>query len=189
MADLNKQELRRLAEAATPGPWTATDYGSDCDKGPWWFIDTPAAQADIFDDGCPSQNHSEASRGERDMKFIAAANPATILALLDELERLERFKTAYMEWQDKTEWVQKTAQPEELGKHRADVLAQRLKKAEAERDAAVAELEACKRGRPLDLARFDFGGPLGAVSDGAMGASVGALLEPAKDDGEGSVNG
>lgn len=83
---INKEELRRLAESATPGPWNATNYSHD-DGSDWWFVDTSHARADIFDDGGdPAPNHYDCERGERNMKFIAEANPSTILALLDELE-------------------------------------------------------------------------------------------------------
>ena len=60
-----------------------------------------------------------------DSVFIAAANPATVLALLDELEALQSFRTAYMEWSDKTDWVQTDKRIDVIkpwGKHRADVL-------------------------------------------------------------------
>lgn len=43
-----------------------------------------------------------------------------------EVERLRRFEAAYIEWQEKTEWVQADAKPKELGKHRADVLRERI---------------------------------------------------------------
>lgn len=175
MADLNKQELRRLAQCASTGPWKAEMEGGRMNVASedWYLLEM----------------HHDQPLFMTDAAFIAAASPATILALLDELERLESFKTAYMEWQEKTDWVRKDAKPKELGLHVADVMTARITKAEAERDAALAELEACKRGRPLDLARFDFGGPIGAVSDVVMGVGIGALLEPAKDDGEGGANG
>lgn len=50
----------------------------------------------------------------------------------------DKFKEAYDVWQDKTEWVQETAQPRELGLHRADVLKMRIEsiRAEALEDAA-----------------------------------------------------
>lgn len=50
------------------------------------------------------------------------------------IAELERFKAAYEEWHEKTEWVQETATYKELGKHRADVLRERI--AELEKDAA-----------------------------------------------------
>ena len=40
--------------------------------------------------------------------------------------QLDRFKSAYIEWQQKTEWIQTEVKPKELGKHRADVLRERL---------------------------------------------------------------
>ena len=49
-----------------------------------------------------------------------------IARIQDECELLRNFKIAYNEWQDKTEWVQQTATVKELGKHRADVLKDRL---------------------------------------------------------------
>lgn len=42
------------------------------------------------------------------------------------------------EWHDRTEWVQKTALPHELGLHRADVLRLRIES----RDKRIKELEA-----------------------------------------------
>lgn len=50
-------------------------------------------------------------------------------------------ETAMQEWANKTEWVQQTCQPEELGMHRADILKARIAElearlAEAQKDAA-----------------------------------------------------
>lgn len=50
------------------------------------------------------------------------------------IKALEQFESAYKEWSDKTEWVQQTAKPKELGKHRADVLRERIEA--LEKDAA-----------------------------------------------------
>jgi hypothetical protein len=41
---------------------------------------------------------------------------------------IERLNKALDEWHNKTEWVQETAQPLELGMHRADVLKQRIER-------------------------------------------------------------
>lgn len=49
----------------------------------------------------------------------------TLLALLDEVEELQSFRTAYMEWSDKTDWVRTDRRfdvVKPLGKHLADVL-------------------------------------------------------------------
>lgn len=48
-----------------------------------------------------------------------------------ELRRLHQVQLAWREWQEKTEWVQNTAEPQELGMHRADVMRQRLEQAKA----------------------------------------------------------
>lgn len=58
MTDEQKAALRALAEAATPGPWNAETLP--------------------FDYGMPPH----------DADYIAAAHPAAVLALLDEVERL-----------------------------------------------------------------------------------------------------
>jgi len=45
-----------------------------------------------------------------------------------ELRRLHQHELANNLWHEKTEWVQETAYPEELGMHRADVLRQRIER-------------------------------------------------------------
>lgn len=49
----------------------------------------------------------------------------------EELEhKFERTHAALMEWIDKTEWVQETSEVRDLGMHRADVMARRLKESQ-----------------------------------------------------------
>nr|WP_288954402.1 ead/Ea22-like family protein [uncultured Citrobacter sp.] len=58
-------------------------------------------------------------------KFHELFTPDVALALLDELEALQSFRTAFNEWHDKTEWVQGDKRFDVIkpwGKHRADVL-------------------------------------------------------------------
>lgn len=43
-----------------------------------------------------------------------------------ELRRLHEVEKAHLQWLEKTEWVQDTAKPHELGQHRADVMRQRI---------------------------------------------------------------
>ena len=80
MIDLD--ELRKLANAATPGPWQANsdDIWGDRDSDGW----TVVAMCP-----CPKSPHGSARRLDwgRDASFISAANPSTILALLDEIDR------------------------------------------------------------------------------------------------------
>jgi hypothetical protein len=46
-------------------------------------------------------------------------------ALAPEIERLQRFETAYKEFSDKTDWVRPNAAAHELGMHVADILRKR----------------------------------------------------------------
>ncbi|AUV36893.1 ead/Ea22-like family protein [Klebsiella pneumoniae] len=147
------QSLKAAAEKATPGEWvyfpknTSIEYdvGSDESQGSILYVD--------------SGDFTQAQT-DRNGEFIALANPANILALVEALEKaqranaaqddhinqqqdrieslekknaelgkyaggLESFRTAYMEWSDKTDWVQTDKRFDFLkpwGKHRADVL-------------------------------------------------------------------
>ena len=73
MIDTN--ELRKLCTSATPGPWTATNRSdwSECvaEISDWHVV--------------PTLQQSELSNMDVDAAYIAAANPATVLALLDAL--------------------------------------------------------------------------------------------------------
>ena len=78
MIDIN--ELRRLAQAATPGPWVSQGR----------YIGTPRHMSYIGEvrDQCGNWSDTEKSTG--DAAFIAAANPAAISELLDRLEAAEK---------------------------------------------------------------------------------------------------
>lgn len=69
---IDKQKLKALAEAATPGPWKKTIDG----------VMPEGRGFGIF-------GNFGATDAEENRTFIAAANPATILALLAEIDRLE----------------------------------------------------------------------------------------------------
>ena len=71
-------ELRRLAEAATPGPWRTSKAD---DTAIMSFDNDVAHTVGIYE--------VEAETMEADAAYIAAANPAAILALLDRLARVE----------------------------------------------------------------------------------------------------
>ena len=102
-------ELARLAEAATPGPWTVFDY--DCgDKphydhnGPCPSIQAPVDQdcAIVHWDGFKQEYWSSANgdprRIEANAAFIAAANPATVLSLLSEIAALRVDRDEWRNW-------------------------------------------------------------------------------------------
>ena len=77
MSEINYQALRLAAENATPGEWCADDYhGVIADAG---------LNANYYIASCSGPDNRANKR------FIAAANPATVLALLDELERNQQY--------------------------------------------------------------------------------------------------
>ena len=92
-------ELRRLAEAATPGPWEA--FGAvDGRRGERWLgvtTDMRAIESARAGDVFAAQNCTR-----QDVLFIAAANPAVVLALLAERDALaakvERVRALADEW-------------------------------------------------------------------------------------------
>ena len=48
------------------------------------------------------------------------------------LLELEKFREAWHEWSEKTDWIQETATAKELGMHRADVMRKRIEGLEKE---------------------------------------------------------
>ena len=64
--------------------------------------------------------------------FAAPIAQTALSAVTAERDSLLQFKAAHLEWHEKTEWVQETAQVHELGKHRADVLKDRIDQLRAE---------------------------------------------------------
>lgn len=78
MTALNKQALREAAEKATPGEWRRASTR---------FNGITAQSAYPL---CGKEDILASAAEKRDAEFIAAANPATVLALLDELEAAEK---------------------------------------------------------------------------------------------------
>lgn len=77
MIKIDYQALREAAENATPGEWRTDDhYGVIADAG---------LNANYYIASCSGSDNRSNKR------FIAAANPATVLALLDELERNQQY--------------------------------------------------------------------------------------------------
>lgn len=73
---INKQALREAAENATPGEWCADDmFGVVADAG---------LNGNFYIATCSGPDNRDNKR------FIAAASPAVVLALLDELEAEEK---------------------------------------------------------------------------------------------------
>lgn len=98
--------LREAAEKATPGPWTAQD-----DHGSRW-IETTIGNDDAI---CEILRRDSSVGFQRDVEFhanaalIAAANPATIQALLAERDALRRVLRravdAYYKRSEESQWV------------------------------------------------------------------------------------
>ena len=83
---LDLAALKRIAEAATPGEWTAEEWCGT--EGGWCAIGPhhEATEGEDYDDAPGSDCHA---RAQRDSVYIAAANPATLLQLIERLERAE----------------------------------------------------------------------------------------------------
>lgn len=152
MIDIN--ELRRLAQAATPGPWIAAgpSFGESLPKH---LNEVVVDREGDEDDGYSICNAPIGLNEERsdDMAFIAEANPLAIEELLDRLEAAEKSRDDLLaclgEWLDKTKWVQQgsnegTISAKYLGLHRADVMSSLLGEAEKERDALRNEIACVK---------------------------------------------
>ncbi|QGU36164.1 ead/Ea22-like family protein [Enterobacter hormaechei] len=75
MSNIDKQALREAAEKATPGDWKYSTF--DCA-----ITDDTSSLAIVRMHGGHLNDEQSALNGA----FIAASNPATVLALLDELE-------------------------------------------------------------------------------------------------------
>ena len=73
----DRTELRRLAEAATPGPW----WHEWVDGDDWWAVYGQPTGDMVCPEVCTMGSPDEAA-------YIAAVNPAVVLGLLDEIERL-----------------------------------------------------------------------------------------------------
>ncbi|MEC5782742.1 ead/Ea22-like family protein [Citrobacter freundii] len=108
MTALNKQALRQLAEKATHGEWwsdvveTDGEYGEGEDRASGYhsyavyvgsesLLDmTNSTAACIHTEWDHDYLMAWDETAKRNAEFIAAANPATVLALLDELEAAEK---------------------------------------------------------------------------------------------------
>ncbi|EOZ5333233.1 ead/Ea22-like family protein [Escherichia coli] len=87
MSEINYQALRLAAENATPGEWCADDYhGVIADAG---------LNANYYIASCSGPDNRANKR------FIAAANPATVLALLDGLETKEEQRANWFQMAQK----------------------------------------------------------------------------------------
>ena len=82
MSNIDKRALREVAEKATPGTWRRSSSR---------FNGITATPFSL----CGEEVMLAHTVEKRDAEFIAAANPATMLALLDELDSANGYASAY----------------------------------------------------------------------------------------------
>jgi len=75
-------ELRKVAERATPGPWT--EFHENGTPGEFEPFNCPPATGATLLDYAPMEQRA------KDAKFIATFDPTTVLALLTQLEQAEQ---------------------------------------------------------------------------------------------------
>ena len=112
---MDTKELRRLAQAATPGPWEFEDVGHK-------YVVSKSGDGWISREVCKLDGSTmSAFRQKENGPFIAAANPAAIIEILDRLEATEEDRSNFLV---------------EMGKlcAQCDVLRSRIEAVEKERD-------------------------------------------------------
>ncbi|EMY3641645.1 MULTISPECIES: ead/Ea22-like family protein [Enterobacteriaceae] len=91
MSEINYQALREAAEKATPGNWWIDSHGHAMVS----FVGNDVLEVFTTDNKRAAVRHEDTGnlsrwRNDNDATFIATADPATVLALLDELEAAEK---------------------------------------------------------------------------------------------------
>lgn len=129
----DRARLRDLAAKATTGPWTV-EHGSDWDSDEGQVTQSSVRRADraaiTWDD------HGGEVFMPADAEFIAAADPATVTALLDDLDAAEAELV--------TEHQAACAAREVMARHHCDEQAERAYR-RAERAEAAARRDEEKR--------------------------------------------
>ncbi|HCG1294839.1 TPA: ead/Ea22-like family protein [Pseudomonas aeruginosa] len=146
-------ELRRLAEAATPGPWRVQTGCS------WRRIGTDSGDGDVLRPCThPHDGWPDIVAPAENLKYIASANPNTILALLDEIDGMkasgwrnhsvnyaraekcpQTLETAQAAWDRDQELIEEQRQQISRDSQTINQLRQKLQSAEVDRDRLKAE--------------------------------------------------
>ena len=132
---IDTNELRRLAQAATPGPWYVTGKLTRYVEA---LIDGGLIQ-EVAACGPTKADGGYGPQQEANARLIAAANPAAISELLDRLEEAEKERGSAMMLVDRLALALNTSN------HERDAL--RAKIAEMEQQEPVAEwlpLDSCE---------------------------------------------
>ena len=149
MIDIN--ELRRLAQAATPGPWKMLPVGDGRQK--FAVADSEFLSIlTVTDEGGATFG---TVYDDDDARFIAAANPAAISELLDRLEAAEKavaeaYQRGYATGQEEIE-KERDALRTGLADLRSSMTFRTslIGRIEAERDALRAKIEQMERQGPV----------------------------------------
>ena len=96
MSKIDYQALREAAEKATPGNWWIDSHGQAMVS----FIDNEVLEVFVTDNKRDAVRHEDTGnlsrwRNDNDATFIATANPATVLALLDEIDKWQQESSAW----------------------------------------------------------------------------------------------
>ena len=92
---IDTKALRELAQKATPGPWKIVS-----DALHFHSLTSIFAGKVDHKNRIPAQmivdigGNDESPQLEANTRFIAAANPAVVLAMLDEIDRLQKIESA-----------------------------------------------------------------------------------------------
>ncbi|MFU2763945.1 ead/Ea22-like family protein [Pseudomonas aeruginosa] len=148
-------ELRRLAKAATPGEWRVQTGCS------WRRIGTDNGDGDVLRPCThPHDGWPDIEAPVENLEYIAAANPKTILALLDEIDGMkasgwrnhsvnyaraekcpQTLETAQAAWDRDQELIEEKRQQIARDSQTINQLRQKLQSAEVDRDRLKAENE------------------------------------------------
>ena len=126
---IDTKELRRLAQAATPGPWINHGRQPNVAGLPHSAVAAKTLLARVY-----SEAYGDVEQETANASFIAAANPAAISELLDRLEATEEDRSNFLV---------------EMGKlcAQCDALRLRIKAAEKERDDVAQQLVQSEQGK------------------------------------------
>ena len=163
---IDTKELRRLAQAATPGPWIAAgpSFGESLPK---YLNEVVVDREGDEDDGYSICNTPIGLELSSDMAFIAAANPAAISELLDRLEVAEKdiaLKERVIDSLGST--LNAAANEREALRTELAVLRSSMTfrtsligRIEAERDALCAKIEAMEKQEPYSYI-YEYANPI-----------------------------
>jgi len=126
---IDTKELRRLAQAATPGPWINHGRQPNVAGLPHSAVAAKTLLARVY-----SEAYGDVEQETANASFIAAANPAAISELLDRLEAAEA---------DALEQARLNG----MGASREAALMAKLEAAERERDDVAMQLAQSEQGK------------------------------------------